>query len=119
MTDTNIFQQIFKKIAPKLGENSQKTFDFLLPDIRQKYPTFWVSEPNLLKQSIKFGVKRAEYPTKYPTFWVPETDFLKFPPYPNPTFYYPNYSIPDFLLPAPALLRGLWNVGKSNCFNHL
>ena len=64
----------------------------------------YVPEPDLMKQNIKFGVKRTWYPTKYPTFWVPEPDFLEFPPDPNPTFYYPIYSIPNFLLPAPPLL---------------
>ena len=31
-------------------------------------------------------------------------DFLEFPPDPNLTFYYPIYSIPDFLLPALPLV---------------
>ena len=73
MTDTNIFQQIVKKIAPKLGENSQKTLDFLLPDIRQKYPTFWVPEPDFLKflpgpTRIRLFTTRT---IRHPTFWYP------------------------------------------------
>ena len=37
---------------------------------------FGLPKPDFLTQNIKFGVKRAQYPTKYLTFWVPESDFL-------------------------------------------
>ena len=66
------------------------------------------AEPNLIKQNIKFGVKSARYPTKYPTFSLPESDILEFPPDPNPTFYYPIYSVLDFLLPSPPLDFHSW-----------
>ena len=67
------------------------------------YPT--LPESDLSNQNIKFGVESARYPTKYPIFWVPESDLLEFQPDPNLTFYYPINSIPDFLLPAPPIIK--------------
>ena len=42
-------------------------------------------------------------PDKIPDFLGTGIRLLEFPPDPNPTFYYPIYSIPDFLLPDPPL----------------
>ena len=46
-------------------------------------------------------------PDKIPDFLGTRIRLFGIPnlPDPNPTFYYPIYSIPDFLLPAPPLLH--------------
>ena len=62
-------------------------------------------EADLMKQNIEFGVKKyVMMPDKIPEFFLctyPNPTFWNSDP--NPTFYYPIYSIPDFFLPAPPL----------------
>ena len=77
MTDRNIFPQIAQKIPVYIRSKFTKTFDFFTT----RYPT---KIPDLLGTRIRL----FEIPTR---------------PDPNPTFYYPIYLIPDFLLPVPAL----------------
>ena len=64
-------------------------------------------EPDLMKQNIKFGVKKCMIPDKIPDFLGTRIRLFGIPnrPDPNPTFYYPIYSIPDFLLPVPPLVK--------------
>ena len=72
-TQTAHGNKFSKKNMYIIGQNSQKTFDFLLPDTRQKYPTFWVPEPDISKflpdlTRIRLFTTRT---IRYPTFCYP------------------------------------------------
>ena len=55
------------------------------------------------EKTHKIWSKKFRIPDKIPDFLGTGIRLLEFPPDPNPTFYYPIYSIPDFLLPDPPL----------------